>query len=94
MPFQRHHFELGQSIITFLCPTTRFFETGAEAVKTSRHRLQAYIREHPEFTTSHVPLSPEPDAPTIVHHMCDASAKAGVGPMASVAGAITLEALE
>ena len=94
MRFQRHHFELDQSIMTFLCPTTRLFETGAEAVKTSRHRLQTYIREHPEFTTSHVPLSPEPDAPAAVRHMCEASAKMGVGPMASVAGAIALEALE
>ncbi len=55
-----------------------------------RHRLaiQEYIAQHPEFAESLVPLPEDPAAPPIVAAMLKASASAGVGPMAAVAGAI------
>lgn len=57
---------------------------------TVRHRrfLEEYIRLHPEFLTSFSPLKDDPLAPPIIRDMLMASQKAGVGPMASVAGAI------
>ena len=53
-----------------------------------REQLEKYIDRHPAFATSLVPLSVTADAPAMVRAMIEATAKAGVGPMASVAGAI------
>jgi uncharacterized protein len=53
-----------------------------------RLQIEEYIRIHPEFRTSLVPVSLDAYAPDLVKDMLKASATAGVGPMASVAGAI------
>lgn len=56
-----------------------------------RHQLETYIRYHPTFSSSLVPLKEDPYAPKVVKEMLRASGKAGVGPMAAVAGAIAQE---
>ena len=53
-----------------------------------RNALESYIRQHPAFLTSLEPLPVSDDAPHIIKEMSAAAEKAGVGPMASVAGAI------
>ena len=53
-----------------------------------RAQIEEYIRIHPEFKTSLVPIREDKLAPEIVRDMIRASKRAGVGPMASVAGAI------
>ena len=55
-----------------------------------RHRkdLEDYIERHPEFKNSLEPIREDKDASGIVKAMIVASEKAGVGPMAGVAGAI------
>ncbi len=55
-----------------------------------KHRasLEEYIERQPAFLTSLEPLAIGPDAPLIVKTMAEAAEKAGVGPMAAVAGAI------
>ncbi len=58
------------------------------AVLTYRQDLERYIRKHPEFGTSLEPLNAGADAPMIVRAMADAAARALVGPMAAVAGAV------
>jgi hypothetical protein len=58
------------------------------AVLTCRHQLETYISDHPEFANSLGPYEPDPYAPPIVRKMVAAAGKLGVGPMASVAGAI------
>lgn len=58
------------------------------AVLNCRHQLEQYIARFPEFLHSLSPLPEDPLAPTIVRQMLQAAQKAGVGPMASVAGAI------
>jgi ApbE superfamily uncharacterized protein (UPF0280 family) len=50
--------------------------------------LEKYIAGHPDFLTSLKPLDVESDAPLIVRAMAEATSKSGVGPMASVAGAV------
>ena len=59
-----------------------------DSVVKYRNILDSYIKEHPAFATSLEPLTIGEEAPAIVHDMADAAAKAGVGPMAAVAGAI------
>jgi uncharacterized protein len=53
-----------------------------------RAQIEEYIRIHPEFKTSLIPVQENKLAPHIVRDMLRASKIAGVGPMASVAGAI------
>ncbi|MFC1915436.1 UPF0280 family protein [Chloroflexota bacterium] len=53
-----------------------------------RHMLEVYIERNPDFLTSLEPISVGQDAPRIVKEMAEAASKAGVGPMAAVAGAI------
>ena len=53
-----------------------------------RALLEQYIESHPSFLTSLEPLKVKADAPEIVQEMAEAAHKAGVGPMAAVAGAI------
>jgi ApbE superfamily uncharacterized protein (UPF0280 family) len=57
-------------------------------VRKYRNSLLKYIKEHPLFLTSLEPVSVRMDAPPIVKLMSEAAEKAGVGPMAAVAGAI------
>jgi hypothetical protein len=53
-----------------------------------RRQLETYIERNPAFLTSLEPLPVTTDAPHIVKQMAEAARKAGVGPMAAVAGAI------
>ena len=53
-----------------------------------RQQLENYIEQHPTFLTSLEPLPTPREAPYIVKQMTEAAQKTGVGPMASVAGAI------
>jgi len=57
-------------------------------VLTCRHQLESYISMLPDFIRSLVPLADDPLAPPLVRCMLAAAGQAGVGPMASVAGAI------
>ncbi len=57
-------------------------------IKEIRLPLETYIIKNPEFLKSLVPLAFDPEAPEIVKIMLKAGEIAGVGPMASVAGAI------
>jgi uncharacterized protein len=53
-----------------------------------RSLLENYIKKHPQFLTSLLPLPEDNLAPAIVRDMLITSSICGVGPMASVAGAI------
>ena len=53
-----------------------------------RDTLERYIERYPSFLTSLKPLPSTDDAPHIVQSMLESARKVGVGPMASVAGAI------
>ena len=54
-----------------------------------RYSLESYIKNHPEFRTSLLPLPEDDLAPPIVRDMLNKSKICRVGPMASVAGAIS-----
>ena len=63
-------------------------EEAAAALRELRSSLESYIAEHPRFKSSLKPLKVAVDASPIVRTMAAAAAKAGVGPMAAVAGAV------
>ncbi|MDW7739188.1 MAG: UPF0280 family protein [Bacillota bacterium] len=52
-----------------------------------RQPLESYLKEHPEILASLKPCILTPDAPEILKVMTRAGNRAGVGPMAAVAGA-------
>lgn len=68
--------------------SSRAFEEKQE-VKRLRKLVKDYIKNHGDFETSLVPLALDLNAPHEINHMLKASAKAGVGPMATVAGMIS-----
>jgi len=57
-------------------------------VRAYRWQIQTYGDRDPRFLSSLKPVPVEHGAPAIVKKMASASQKAGVGPMASVAGAL------
>lgn len=57
-------------------------------IRDYRWQIENYITRDPRFSSSLKPISVELNAPKIVRGMTQAAQKAGVGPMAAVAGAI------
>jgi len=53
-----------------------------------RQQLEMYIRMNPEFAITLSPYGKDPYAPSMVREMIKITSQLGVGPMASVAGAI------
>ncbi|NLY17405.1 MAG: UPF0280 family protein [Clostridiaceae bacterium] len=64
-------------------------EAGKSIIKY-RQLIEDYIRRQPVFLHSLTPIEPLMDAPLIIKNMCNAAKMAGVGPMAAVAGAISM----
>ena len=65
------------------------YEKEAEdLVHNLRYQLENYIKAHPDFFTTLEPYPDDPYGPGIIRDMILYSKKAGVGPMASVAGAM------
>ncbi|MBN2897236.1 MAG: UPF0280 family protein [Clostridia bacterium] len=58
-------------------------------LKKLRETIEAYIQIYPEFNASLKPIKVLPSDPLIIKHMKEASKKLGVGPMATVAGAVS-----
>ena len=59
-----------------------------EIVKKYRVQIEDYIKHRPEFMTSLEPIMDDASAAEIIKEMIRTTGLAGVGPMASVAGAI------
>ncbi|MEA2040024.1 MAG: UPF0280 family protein [Thermodesulfobacteriota bacterium] len=67
----------------------RYLERDAgDLVFDCRHQLETYIDSRPEFATSLLPCRDDPYAPPLIREMIDVARRLGVGPMASVAGAV------
>lgn len=60
-----------------------------EIVLKYRRYIEAYIEMFPEFATTLVPWVNSQPAHEIIRKMCEAGKKADVGPMATIAGAIS-----
>jgi len=76
--------------------TTDKAEAIRKALSTVIHhrtQLEMYIEKHPTFLYSLTPIAVE-NGPRVVRLMASASKKAGVGPMASVAGVLADLAVE
>lgn len=63
-------------------------EITRELILKYRGYIEAYIKRYPEFVKALKPWHVSGPAPIIINDMASAGEKAGVGPMAAVAGAI------
>lgn len=71
-----------------ICARANLKRKALRLVLKYRNMLEKYIEQHPIFPTSMEPLPPDENAPNIVAAMLESASKTGVGPMASVAGAM------
>ncbi|MFC1860083.1 UPF0280 family protein [Chloroflexota bacterium] len=71
-----------------ICALSNLKRKAHRLVVKHRNKLEGYIKQHPGFLTSMEPFPIVEDAPNIVKAMAEATAIVGIGPMASVAGAI------
>ena len=72
----------------YIRASTNLKKKAYKLVLKYRNALESYISQYPNFITSLEPLPVSDDAPHIIIEMSAAAEKVGVGPMASVAGAI------
>jgi len=97
-PRTYRHWITGKDLISFnvVVKETDLYIRASSNLKRKAHKLvlkyrdilERYIERHPSFVTSLEPLPVSDDAPHIVKSMSEAAARVGIGPMASVAGAI------
>jgi len=72
----------------YIAADTDCTDAALTSIRKHRESIEEYIRRNPSFMDSMVPVAPDPFAPAIIREMIKASGCCGVGPMASVAGAI------
>jgi hypothetical protein len=68
---------------------TNLADEALKSLARHRHSLETYIKSHPHFLTSLLPLPEDDLAPPIVRDMLNKAKICGVGPMAGVAGAVS-----
>jgi Uncharacterized conserved protein len=68
---------------------TNLTDEALKSLVKHRYALETYIRNHPEFLASLLPLTEDDLAPPIVRDMLSKAKICGVGPMAGVAGAVS-----
>ncbi|MDD4244955.1 MAG: UPF0280 family protein [Candidatus Methanomethylophilaceae archaeon] len=87
------HFEVEETAMTIMADE-KYLKDAKNAIFDAREMIKAKIREDPFFGATYDPYKvSEKDYP-LIKRMCEASAIAGVGPMAAVAGAVASYALE
>ena len=86
-------YSIKETVCTIITDSSQAVKVAEETIAYHRKQLESYIRKHKGFLYSLNPLEIV-DGPEIVRLMASASAEAGVGPMASVAGALADLAVE
>ena len=89
----RHHFEVGETAITVISDDA-YIKAAEKAVFDAREIILRKISEDPFFKTTYDPYPVSEDDDKLIQRMCQASEIAGVGPMAGVAGAVAVFAVE
>ncbi len=84
---KRHVVRIEETIATVLADE-QFIPPAESEIRRQRRLIEEYIEADPDFLTATDPYPVREDAPAIVRRMSEAGAKAGVGPMAAVAGAV------
>lgn len=88
----RRHFELKETAVTIVCEE-RYLGTAERSIFRSRETIERFIILDPLFRDTLEPYDEPAGADPLIKGMCRAARKAGVGPMAAVAGAIAQAAV-
>jgi len=89
----RRNFEYGESRGIIISEREDAVEAAASSIKLLREELEGYVHTHPSFLHSLRPIRVD-GGPYVVRLMAEAAERAGVGPMAAVAGALADLAVE
>ena len=89
----REHFEFRQTVATILADDPRHIAAAKSGMLAARHEVERQIALDPYFSATFEPYTPKNPQRT-VGRMARAAARAGVGPMAAVAGAIAWAGVE
>jgi uncharacterized protein len=82
-----------ETFATILADEPEYIAAAKTGILAARQEIEAYIARDPFFAATFDPYEPDSDDRVIVR-MADATRKAGVGPMAAVAGAIAWAGVE
>ena len=82
-----------ESQCTIISDQQKAIQAAKESIKRNYQELEIYVRANPKFLYTLTPI-PAPEKPLVAKLMAIAAEKAGVGPMAAVAGAIADLAVE
>jgi len=83
----KENFTLKETQCTIISDKQQAIQAAIESIKRNRQELEIYVRANPKFLYTLTPI-PVPEKPLVAKMMTQAAEKAGVGPMAAVAGAI------
>jgi len=93
MQLFKEQFTHKESQCTIISDRQKAVQAAKESIKRSYQELEIYVRANPKFLYTLTPI-PAPEKPFLAKLMAQAAQKAGVGPMAAVAGAIADIAVE
>jgi ApbE superfamily uncharacterized protein (UPF0280 family) len=80
-------FTIKETQCTIISDKQHAIQAAIKSIKQNRQELETYMLANPKFLYSLNPIPP-PEMPLVAQMMAVAAKKAGVGPMAAVAGAI------
>jgi len=83
----KENFTLKETQCTIISDKQKAIQTAIDSIKRNRQELEIYVRANPKFLHTLKPF-PVPEKPLVTKLMAEAAEKAGVGPMAAVAGVI------
>lgn len=89
----RERFHFRETFANILADDPAHIAAAKTGILAARQVLEAYIARDPFFAATFDPYEPDSDE-TLILRMADATRKAGVGPMAAVAGAIAWAGVE
>ncbi len=89
----REPFHFRETFATILADDPGHVKAAKADMMAARQVLEAYIARDPFFAATFDPYDPDSDEPVIIR-MADAARRAGVGPMAAVAGTIAWAGVE
>jgi len=89
----REPFRFRETFAAILADEPAHIEAAKAGMIAARQVIECYIARDPFFKSTFFPYEPDTDEPLILH-MAQVSAEAGVGPMASVAGAVAAAGIE
>jgi ApbE superfamily uncharacterized protein (UPF0280 family) len=89
----REPFHFRETFATILADDPAHVKAAKDGMMAARQVLEAYIARDPFFIATFEPYEPDSDE-LVITRMADAARKAGVGPMAAVAGTIAWAGVE